>query len=224
MTYTQQDSGFAARETLDGDHDGPFTAEAVVRRLIDEAFGQGHLEVCDELIADEIVEHQDYGPGHAAGAAGVKAVVTSLRRAFSDFKLEIEDLVVAGDTVWTRNVATGTNDGPYMGHPPSGRAFRVYVFRCDARRPRPRRRALGRPGSCGRARPARRDRSAIEARQGSVATSGRGRFVRLSTSGALFIGREPAATIHAYNPPSASTPVTGRRFRLVVPGAVTGRH
>lgn len=63
MTYTQQDSGFAARETLDGDHDGPFTAEAVVRRLIDEAFGQGHLEVCDELIADEIVEHQDYGPG-----------------------------------------------------------------------------------------------------------------------------------------------------------------
>ena len=126
MTYTQQDSGFAARETLDGDHDGPFTAEAVVRRLIDEAFGQGHLEVCDERIADEIVEHQDYGPGHAAGAAGVKAVVTSLRRAFSDFKLEIEDLVVAGDTVWTRNVATGTNDGPYMRHPPS--AFRVYVF------------------------------------------------------------------------------------------------
>ena len=128
MTYTQQDSGFAARETLDGDHDGPFTAEAVVRRLIDEAFSQGHLDVCDELIADEIVEHQDYGPGHAAGAAGVKAVVTSLRRAFPDFKLEIEDLVVAGDTVWTRNVATGTNDGPYMGHPPSGRAFRVYVF------------------------------------------------------------------------------------------------
>ena len=128
MTYTQQHSGFAARETLNGDHDGPLTAEAVVRRLIDEAFSQGHLDVCDELIADDIVEHQDYGPGHAAGAAGVKAVVTSLRRAFSDFKLEIEDLVVAGDTVWTRNVATGTNDGPYMGHPPSGRAFSVYVF------------------------------------------------------------------------------------------------
>ena len=37
-------------------------------------------------------------------------------------------MVVAGDTVWTRNVATGTNDGPYMGHPPSGRTFRIYVF------------------------------------------------------------------------------------------------
>ena len=128
MTDRQQDSAFAARGTLDANPDGPLDTEAVVRRLIDEGFSQGHLDVCDELIADEIVEHQDYGPGHAPGAAGVKAVVTSLRRAFSDFKLEIEDLVVAGDTVWTRNVATGTHDGPYMGHPPSGRTFRIYVF------------------------------------------------------------------------------------------------
>jgi len=128
MIDTQQDSGFAARGRLDGNRDGPLTAEFVVRRLIDEGFSQGHLDVCDELIADEIVEHQDYGPGHPPGAAGVKVVVTSLRRAFSDFKLEIEDVVVAGDTVWTRNVATGTNDGPYMGYPPSGRSFRVYVF------------------------------------------------------------------------------------------------
>jgi predicted ester cyclase len=128
MTDTQQDAGFTATGILDGDRDEPLTAEAVVRRLIDAAFSQGHLDVCDELIANEIVEHQDYGPGHAAGAAGVKAVVTSLRRAFPDFKLEIEELVVSGDTVWTRNVVTGTHDGPYMGHPPSGRTFKVYVF------------------------------------------------------------------------------------------------
>jgi predicted ester cyclase len=128
MTDMQQDSGFTATEEMDDNRAEALSAEFVVRRLIDEGFSQGHLDVCDELIADEIVEHQDYGPGHAPGAAGVKAVVTSLRRAFSDFRLEIEDLVVAGDTVWTRNVATGTNDGPYMGHPPSGRKFRIYVF------------------------------------------------------------------------------------------------
>jgi len=128
MTETQQDSGLAARGTMDGKRDGPLTAEVIVRRLIDVGFSQGHLEVCDELIADEIVEHQDYGPSHPPGAAGAKAVITSLRRAFSDFKLEIEDLVVAGDTVWIRNVATGTHDGPYTGHPPTGRTFRIYVF------------------------------------------------------------------------------------------------
>jgi predicted ester cyclase len=128
MTHTQLKSHFVARGTLDGRRDGPLDAELVVRRLIDEAFSQGRLDVCDEVISEEMAEHQDYGPGHAPGAAGVKAVVTSLRRAFSDFKLEIEDLVVAGDTVWTRNIATGTHDGSYMGHAPSGRSFRVYVF------------------------------------------------------------------------------------------------
>ena len=61
-------------------------AEAVVRRLIDEGFSQGRLEVADELIADDCVEHQGFGPNHAAGAAGVKAVIASLRRAFPDFR------------------------------------------------------------------------------------------------------------------------------------------
>jgi predicted ester cyclase len=126
MIDTQHHAEFATRQTSDGDE--PSTAEVVVRRLIDEGFSQGRLDVCDELIASDIVEHQDYGPGHPPGAAGVKAVVTSLRRAFSDFTLEIEDLAVAGETVWTRNIATGTHDGPYMGHLPSGRTFRIYVF------------------------------------------------------------------------------------------------
>ena len=74
------------------------------------------------------MEHQDFGPGHAPGPEGVRAVIASLRRAFPDFRLSIEDLVVAGDVVWTRNVATGTNDGSFMGHPPTGRPMRVDVF------------------------------------------------------------------------------------------------
>lgn len=104
------------------------SAETVVRRLIDEGFSQGRLDVADELVADEVREHQNFGPDHADGADGVKAVISSLRRAFSDFKLTIEDLVVAGDVVWTRNVATGTNDGSFMGRPPTGLPMRIDVF------------------------------------------------------------------------------------------------
>jgi predicted ester cyclase len=103
-------------------------AERVVRRLIDEGFSQGRLEVADELIADDMIEHQNFGPGHASGAEGVKAVIVSLRRAFSDFALTIEDLVVDGSIVWTRNVGTGINDGSYMGNPPTHRPMRVDVF------------------------------------------------------------------------------------------------
>ena len=103
-------------------------AERIVRRLIEEGFSEGRLEVADELIAQEMIEHQNFGPDHASGAEGVKAVILSLRRAFSDFRLTIEDLVVSGDVVWTRNVGTGTNDGPYMGNQPTHRPIRVDVF------------------------------------------------------------------------------------------------
>lgn len=106
----------------------PASPETVVRRVIDEGFSQGRLEIADELFADELVEHQDFGPGHAPGPEGVKAVITSLRRGFSDFRLTIADVAVAGDVVWIRNVATGTHDGPFMGHPPTGRSVRVDVF------------------------------------------------------------------------------------------------
>src|SRR5689334_6872278 len=102
--------------------------EALVRRLIEDGFNRGDLTVADDLIAPDFVEHQDFGPRHAAGADGVKAVIASLRRAFSDFHLAIDDLAVAGDVVWLRMTGSGTNDGSFMGHAPTGRGMRVHVF------------------------------------------------------------------------------------------------
>lgn len=114
---------------IEVEHDpAPTTPEAVTRRLIEEGFTLGRLEVADELIADDLVEHQDYGPNHAAGPAGVKAVIASLHRAFSDFSLSIADLRVSGETVWTRNIATGTHDGPFLGYAATGRSMQITVF------------------------------------------------------------------------------------------------
>ena len=102
--------------------------EELVRRLIEEGFNEGNLVVADELISPDMVEHQNFGPDHAPGADGVKAVIASLRRAFSDFHLEIDDLTVDGDTVWLRMTGTGTNDGSFMGNPPTGRTMSTDVF------------------------------------------------------------------------------------------------
>ena len=102
--------------------------EILARRLVEEGFNKGDLGVADELTSPSMVEHQNFGPGHASGAEGVRAVISSLRRAFSDFHLAIDDLAVNGDTVWLRMTGTGTNDGPFMGHPPTGRTMRIDVF------------------------------------------------------------------------------------------------
>jgi steroid delta-isomerase-like uncharacterized protein len=102
--------------------------ERLVRRLIEEGFNGGDLSVADAVTAPDLVEHQDFGPDHAPGAEGVRAVIASLRRAFPDFHLQIEDMVVSGDTAWARMTATGTHEGPFMGHPPSLRRMRIDVF------------------------------------------------------------------------------------------------
>jgi predicted ester cyclase len=79
-------------------------------------------------VAPALVEHQDFGPADAAGAEGVKAVIGSLRRAYSDFHLEIEHLAVDGDLVWLHMTGSGTHDRPFMGSAPTGRRMTIDVF------------------------------------------------------------------------------------------------
>jgi predicted ester cyclase len=102
--------------------------EATVRRLIEEGFNQQNLAVCDELVDPGLLEHQEFGPGHAPGAEGVKAVIASLHRAYSGFRLEIEHLAVDGELVWLHMKGSGRNEGPFMGNPPTGRTMRIDVF------------------------------------------------------------------------------------------------
>lgn len=95
------------------------------RRLIDEGFTGGNLDVVDELIAPECVEHQR---GNRSGVDGAKEVIRTLHRWMSDFSLTIEDVAVAGDIVWARNRARGVNTGSVMGNPPSGRLVEIDVI------------------------------------------------------------------------------------------------
>lgn len=95
------------------------------RRLIDEGFTGGNLDVVDELISPECVEHQR---GNRSGVDGAKEVIRTLHRWMSDFSLTIEDVAVAGDIVWARNRARGVNTGSVMGNPPSGRLVEIDVI------------------------------------------------------------------------------------------------
>ena len=98
---------------------------ARLRRLIDEGFSRGDLGVVDELMDPDCVEHQR---GNRPGAAGAKEVIETLHRWMSDFSLVVEDVAVAGDIVWSRNRARGTNTGSVMGHPPNGKPVDVDVI------------------------------------------------------------------------------------------------
>lgn len=98
---------------------------AATRRFIHEGFTLGRLEVCDELVAEDMVEHQR---GLRPGREGAKDTIRTLHTWFSDFELEIEDLVASEDTVWIRCTGGGVNTGSVFGHPPTGRRTSITVF------------------------------------------------------------------------------------------------
>jgi predicted ester cyclase len=102
------------------------TNEQLYRRLIEEVFNQGRMEVAGELIAPHSIEHQRGGMGD--GPEGVKRTATILRSAFPDLSLTIQDLIVDGDKLWARQRAGGTNLGPFFGFPATGKTAYIEVF------------------------------------------------------------------------------------------------
>lgn len=95
------------------------------RRIVEEGIGAGDESILEAYIAEDVVEHQR---GNGPGLDGAKGVARVLHRWMSGFSLTVEDLVVSGDTVWTRNRARGTNTGSVMGLAPTHERVEVDVF------------------------------------------------------------------------------------------------
>ena len=95
--------------------------KAIAARIALEAFNQGKLEVIDELIADDNVDHAELPPGMPPGKEGLKLLVTSLRSAFPDLKVTLQMEIAEGDLVVEYGTQTGTMTGEFAGMPPSGK-------------------------------------------------------------------------------------------------------
>lgn len=103
------------------------TGESLVRRFFEEGFNGRNLDLIDELIASEYVNHNM--PAPAPGPDGFKRVITGFISAFPDMRITIEDVVSEGDRVATRGTWTGTHDGEFNGIPATGRS--VAISYCD---------------------------------------------------------------------------------------------
>ena len=94
--------------------------KALARRVIEEMFNKGNLDVADELLAPEYVDHDPAMPEDVQGPEGFKEYVRAYRSAFSDLYVRIEDQIAEGDKVTTRWTSTGTHDGDLAGIAPTG--------------------------------------------------------------------------------------------------------
>lgn len=94
--------------------------KALIRRLVEEGQSRGDIEVVDELLAEDFVDHSAF-PGVPPDREGVKQLFGALHAAFEDFHAVIHHQVAEGGKVATRKTFHGVHRGEFMGVPPTGK-------------------------------------------------------------------------------------------------------
>jgi steroid delta-isomerase-like uncharacterized protein len=98
--------------------------KAVVLRWFAE-LDRGNLDIVDELIADDYVDHNPALPNLPPGREGVRQYVRILKAAFPDASHTIEDVIAEGNKVMTRVTARGTFLGECIGYQPNGNIIEI---------------------------------------------------------------------------------------------------
>ncbi|HKJ39550.1 MAG TPA: ester cyclase [Anaerolineales bacterium] len=108
-------------------------AKELVRRIFEEAVNQAQTDVIGELYADDFIDHSP-GPDQAPGPAGIVDVVKQYRTAIPDLSVTVEDVIVAGDRVITRETWRGTHRhrlGDFLPTNASFVATRIHILRIE---------------------------------------------------------------------------------------------
>jgi steroid delta-isomerase-like uncharacterized protein len=99
----------------------------MVRKLIEEAQQDGKLEVVDELLSEDFVDHTPL-PGLPPTREGVTMLFAGMRQAFPDLRITIEEQIADEEKVATRKTFEGTHRAPFLGVPASGNPIRFEVI------------------------------------------------------------------------------------------------
>jgi steroid delta-isomerase-like uncharacterized protein len=98
--------------------------KAIVQRFW-KVWEEGNIDLVDELLAADHVNHNPATPDQPAGAEGVREVVNMFRSAMPDLKVVIEDMIAEGDKVVVRYTLEGTHEGELFGVAPTGRRLSI---------------------------------------------------------------------------------------------------
>jgi steroid delta-isomerase-like uncharacterized protein len=92
-----------------------------VRRLLEEGFGQGKVDVVDEVLHSDFVCYDPNSEaGEIWGADTIKGEIEYFRTAAPDLTYTVEDQVAEVDKVVSRYRVSGTHQGEFFGVPGTG--------------------------------------------------------------------------------------------------------
>jgi steroid delta-isomerase-like uncharacterized protein len=99
-------------------------SKAIVRRFWG-VWEDGNIDLVDELLAPDYVNHTPATPDQPAGPEGVKEVVAMFRSGMPDLTVIIEDMIAEGDKVAVRYTLEGTHEGELFGIPSTGQRLTI---------------------------------------------------------------------------------------------------
>jgi len=97
----------------------------LIQRFYDELLGEGNLDSLDELVTDDVVDHEQGLPGQPEGKEGVVFFVNALRGAFSDIRATVGQSLQSGDLACAQITITGKHTGEWMGVPATDKSFEI---------------------------------------------------------------------------------------------------
>lgn len=92
----------------------------IVQRMNDEVWGEGNLDLIDEYVAEDYVEHSNASPEPIHGPAGYKANVREFHDGFSNVEVTTEELIAEDTVVVNHWTFSATHTGEYAGIDPTG--------------------------------------------------------------------------------------------------------
>jgi steroid delta-isomerase-like uncharacterized protein len=106
----------------------------LVRQMNAEVWNNANLDMVDNLYTPDFVLHFLPDGSELRGVDSLRAHIREHRKAFPDWNEEIKRIVAERDLVVIQYVSTGTNDGIWLGNPPTGRRIQineVSIFRIE---------------------------------------------------------------------------------------------
>jgi steroid delta-isomerase-like uncharacterized protein len=97
----------------------------LIQRFYDETLSKGNMDAIDDLVTDDVVDHEQGLPGQPEGKEGVKFFVSAMRDAFSDLKATVGPTVEEGNMASAEVTITGKHTGEFMGVPATDKPFEI---------------------------------------------------------------------------------------------------
>lgn len=99
--------------------------EQLIIRYFEEVWNQGKLDVLDEIISADYINHNPGMANPVPGPEGLKPIIAGIRIAFPDLNYVIKNMVVSDSQVAVHTSMHGTHTGELFGLAPTHKVINV---------------------------------------------------------------------------------------------------